>query len=129
VTIIGILAAIAYPAYQDYVLRAKRGDAMNGLAAIRIAQEKYRASNVSFATTVDQLTNHSSNTLDINYSSSPEGYYSIALLTGASLANASSFWATASASHSDPECDKPFLVDRNGKVTSDSNYAGANCWE
>ena len=117
VTIIGILAAIAYPAYQDYVLRAKRGDAMNGLAAIRIAQEQHRASNTLFS---------SSTTISGNdYSSSPEGYWTIAV----SSADGSSFVVTAEpkAPHADDTCTK-FVADRNGAV--DAGTASLNeCWE
>ena len=29
VAVIGILASVAYPAYQDYVIRSKRGDEMS----------------------------------------------------------------------------------------------------
>jgi type IV pilus assembly protein PilA len=35
VAIIGILAAIAIPAYQDYVVRAKWADAVSGIASIK----------------------------------------------------------------------------------------------
>ena len=50
VAIIGILASIAYPAYQDYVARAKRGDAKVELLSLQLAQEKYRANNITYGT-------------------------------------------------------------------------------
>lgn len=45
VIIIGILAAIAYPAYQDYVVRTKRADMMAEMQLIgqRIEQQKLAA--------------------------------------------------------------------------------------
>jgi len=117
VTIIGILAAIAYPAYQDYVLRAKRGDAMNGLAAIRIAQEQHRANNTQFttATTINGT----------DYSSSPEDFWTIAV----SSADGSSFTVTAEpkAPHADDTCTK-FVADRNGAVDA-STASLDECWE
>jgi type IV pilus assembly protein PilE len=117
VTIIGILAAIAYPAYQDYVLRAKRSDAMNALAAIRIAQEQHRANNTQFS---------SSETINgTDYSTSPEGYWTIAV----SSADGSSFVVTAEplAPHIDGACTK-FVADRNGAV--DAGTASLDdCWE
>ena len=42
VAIIAIIAAIAIPAYSDYVTRAKRADGKTALAAIQLAQEKFR---------------------------------------------------------------------------------------
>ena len=45
VAIIGILAAVALPSYQNYVIRTKRGDAMGALTAAAAAMERHRANN------------------------------------------------------------------------------------
>lgn len=45
VAIIGILAAIAVPAYQDYVLRGQLVDAHNALAALRANMERHFQDN------------------------------------------------------------------------------------
>ena len=50
VAIIGILAAIAVPAYSDYVTRGKRSDAKAALLNAQLAQEKYRANNTTYGT-------------------------------------------------------------------------------
>jgi len=55
VAIIGILAGIAYPAYQDYVTRARRTDGKNILLATQLAQEKWRASNPSYTSDLTDL--------------------------------------------------------------------------
>ena len=53
VTIVGILAAVAIPAYNDYITRSRRSDAFTALETVRAAQEMYRAERggygVSFA--------------------------------------------------------------------------------
>lgn len=48
VVIIGILAAIAYPNYADYVRRSRRADAQAALMQLRLAQEKFRANNTTY---------------------------------------------------------------------------------
>jgi len=43
VVIVGILAAVAIPAYDNYVTRSRRSDAFTALETVRAAQEMYRA--------------------------------------------------------------------------------------
>ena len=45
IAIVGILAAIALPAYQDYTVRAKMGEALAGLAEAKTTISEYYASN------------------------------------------------------------------------------------
>lgn len=50
VAIIGILAAIAYPSYTQYVRQARRADAQSDMLKIQLGLEKWRANNNSYAT-------------------------------------------------------------------------------
>ncbi|RJO67780.1 MAG: prepilin-type N-terminal cleavage/methylation domain-containing protein [Myxococcales bacterium] len=43
VAIIGVLAAVAIPVYQDYVKRSREAEAFNTLGDIMVAQRAYRA--------------------------------------------------------------------------------------
>lgn len=45
IAIVGILAGIAFPFYQEYVLKARRSEAMVALTAAANAFERYRAGN------------------------------------------------------------------------------------
>lgn len=49
VAIIGILAAVAVPAYSDYVIRSKIPDATSALAAKRVQMEQYFQDNHTYA--------------------------------------------------------------------------------
>ena len=49
VAIIGILAAIAYPSYRDYVIRGALVDATNGLSAARADMERHFQDNRTYA--------------------------------------------------------------------------------
>jgi type IV pilus assembly protein PilE len=69
VVIIGILAAIAFPSYQDYVRKSRRSDASIAINRVIQAQERWRANNVNYGT----LTNLGLSTTSDN------GYYSIAV--------------------------------------------------
>ena len=45
VAIVGILAAIAYPSYTDYLVKGRRADAMQALINAASAIERYKAGN------------------------------------------------------------------------------------
>ncbi|MDZ7752599.1 MAG: type IV pilin protein [Gammaproteobacteria bacterium] len=48
VAIIGILAAIAYPSYQEYIIRANRADAQGALTGLGAAMERHYTQNGSY---------------------------------------------------------------------------------
>ncbi len=48
VVIVGILAAVAVPAYNDYVLRGKIQEAFSNLAAMRVNAEQYFQDNRTY---------------------------------------------------------------------------------
>ena len=49
VVIVGILASVAIPAYQDYVIRSKIPDATSALAAKRVQLEQFFQDNRTYA--------------------------------------------------------------------------------
>jgi len=54
VAIVGILAAIALPAYQDYIARSKVSEAMGFLDGAKVSVAEYRATNGRLPTTADE---------------------------------------------------------------------------
>lgn len=55
VAIIGILAAIAYPSYQEYVLRSNRTEGQALLSEAAARQERYFTQNNTYASTTAEL--------------------------------------------------------------------------
>lgn len=49
VAIVAILAAVALPSYQSYVLKSRRADALALLQSVQLAQEKHRLSNPTYS--------------------------------------------------------------------------------
>ena len=117
VTIIGILAAIAYPNYREFVARAKRTEARAALLKIATNQEKYYLQNNIFTT---DLTDLGFNT---NPYTTDSGTYSVEITS----ADASNFTAEADYIPADAEADKCnlFKIDARGQKTSEPE---TDCW-
>jgi type IV pilus assembly protein PilE len=120
VVVLGILAAIAIPAYSDYVTRSKRADAKNALLAFQLEQEKFRANNPQYATAA-------SLGLPAN---SPDGHYTIALSGAGGLATSYALRATPNPSQNDPECDVLTIDESNNRgATGTAADPVATCWQ
>lgn len=53
--IAGLLAAVAFPAYQDQIRKGRRSDAIAALGALQLAQERHRSSQSQYAASVSVL--------------------------------------------------------------------------
>ena len=120
VAVIGILAAIAYPNYTEYVTRSKRSDAKAALLQAQLAEEKWRANHITYATLSE---------IGVS-STSPNSYYTIAI-SGTPNATTYKFTATPRSPFSDATCGT-FAVNQDGKTTSSSIQTTATkvneCW-
>lgn len=116
--IMGILAAIAYPSYSQYVIKTKRSDAH--LALLSAAQTMERCKSTSYSFINCTLTK----------TTSPEGHYSIAL-TPAPTASTFTIVATPLGGQTkDTECTT-MLIDHRSTRSSTPGAAGQDanmCW-
>lgn len=115
VVIVGILAAIGYPAYRDYVDRAKRNEAKALLLEIAQNQERYYLQNNSYATLV-QLGYDNPQITD-------SGAYSVAI----GAADANNFTATATWQLGGRESGRCNTFSLDGRGTK-SSAPLADCW-
>jgi len=56
VAVIGILAAVAYPSYQDYIIKARRADAQSALLQLGQFMERYYTTNGRYTTAANNTT-------------------------------------------------------------------------
>ena len=129
VAIVGILASIAYPAYQDSVRKAKRADGINALVKLQLAQEKFRANcrfyagAISAAAGATNTCGASAAASSIPFATTSEGgYYTIAV----TAATGNSFTISADptgAQAGDTACDPMVYVHSTGAKTP------AGCWD
>lgn len=118
VAIMGILASIAYPNYEEYVKRAARADAMVLLLDAANKQEQYYVDNRQYTTDLDDLGVPSS---------SENGYFTISMTV-----NNSTFVATATAASGpvsgDDECTT-LTIDEVGLKQNTGTETAEYCWE
>jgi len=120
IAIIGILASIAYPSYQNSILKSRRTDAKASVMTAAGLQESYFSSNNSYSNVI----------ADIGGNLSSEGYYSVAVtntgcsssINGVTLYSCFALTATAIDSQTaDTGCTTLTLTHTGIKSPS-------NCW-
>jgi type IV pilus assembly protein PilE len=113
VIIISVLAAIAYPAYQNYTRESKRADAHTALMRIAALEEKHFSDNNVYA----------NSTTTLGYAAHPamsnEGFWAVTVTAVGPAAF--TLIASPAGSHSDPDCNTITLTSAGMKTP-------ARCW-
>jgi len=117
VVIVGILASIAYPAYQDFVNRAKRNEAKAILLEIAQNQERFYLQNSTYGT-LSQL-GYVADTITTD-----TGAYQVTI---APPPDASNFTAVATYQLGGKEAGKCFTLDVDGRGSQTSG-PDTTCW-
>ena len=113
VAIVGILAAIAYPSYTEYVIRSKRADGKAVLLQLQLAQEKWRANHTTYASKTD-----------LGISTSPDGYYTVNNFTDVT---GTTYTITASPGFTDGKCGN-LGINQDGVKSETGTDTAQNCW-
>lgn len=82
VVIIGILAAVAVPAYFNHVLRSRQADAYHNLLDIKAAQEMYYSLENSYYATTGVLLSANTFTKFLSFQYGDTEYYRYRISTG-----------------------------------------------
>lgn len=131
VAIVGLLAIIAYPSYNQFILKSRRTDARNAVLDLASREERYFSVNNSYTNLPSALGYNTSTTFPIDVSVSGKSYYA---LTATFSTVPPGFVATATPTSSqlaDTTCYS-FQVNQSGaqaNVDSSSNpLATSGCW-
>lgn len=119
VAVIGLLAAVAYPSYQGQVRKSRRADAVQALAQLQQGQERYRANNTTYGSTLANA--------GIATATTSGGYYTLAITAGSASATGYTATATAVTGKSqakDTSCTVLTTTVTNGSATN----TPTTCW-
>lgn len=121
VVIAGILAAIAYPMYTNYVRQAHRTAAKSALLGISTREQRYYSTNNVYATSLTQL-GYAATGIDVPTTGTP--YYHVSFLAVSTTA------FTVQAVPIGPQTQDPcgtFRLNSLGQKTSTGTATG--CWQ
>jgi type IV pilus assembly protein PilE len=126
VIIVGVLLSVALPSFMDSIRKGRRSEAFSAISALQQAQERWRSSNATYAS--------SSDTGFATATTSPGGYYSVSVAAGS---NATDYEiiadGTGSSQASDGACSRLSVRVQGGAVLyasgSTFSHAASNpCW-
>lgn len=128
VAVVGILAAIAYPSYQQYVERTRRGDAIASLMSLAQAQERHMARCGEYAESITADPTCVDEGLGRATTISEEGFYTLVL-----NASAASYTLTATptgAQANDDQCSQFSLTHQGQRGAQDAGGGNTTerCW-
>jgi type IV pilus assembly protein PilE len=124
VAVVGILATVALPSYQDYIRRSKRADGRALIQTAAFAQERYRLNNTSYASVTAALSGACSTGSTPGACYSQQGNYTLSITS----ADATSFTLTAAAATASQLADRGCTSLVYTKTGSTVTTTPSDCW-
>jgi type IV pilus assembly protein PilE len=124
VLVVAILAAIAYPSYQDSVRKARRADAAEVLMRIAQAQERHFTQYGRYASSLGGAVNAQNLGMSAAQLESEGGHSTVAL----SNPGATSYTLTANMTPADPDCGNLQIDQRGVKDVTKGGADVDDCW-
>lgn len=115
VAIIGILGAVAFPSYQEYVRRGHRAETQQYMMNLAQLNQRYFMDNRAYTSTLSDLASPPS---------SVSSYYTVSITTDAGPPASFTIQAVPTASQSGDKCGTLTLNNANVKAST----SGTNCW-
>ena len=123
VAIVAILAAVAVPSYQAYIVDGRRAEGVAFALDIASRQERFFTENSSYA---DTLTGVCDDCLDMVSESSENGYWTAAIATAN---DDTTYLLTLTPNETDSECPSLTLTNTGLRGVGDgSTLTTAECW-
>lgn len=123
VAIVGILAAIAYPSYREYVLRSNRSEGMAMLNDAAARQERYFAQSNAYVTDNDDIDNLNLRSSTASGVTSDTGKYTLTVAGGGG-----GYTLTATQAFGDTDCGNLTLNALGARGRSGSAKTIEQCW-
>jgi type IV pilus assembly protein PilE len=119
IVVVAVLGAVALPSFMEQIRKARRSDAIESLTAVQQAQEKWRATNLTYESSLATL----------GFTGSPvyskDQYYTIALSgTSGTGYTVTATPVTGKSQASDSGCTSITLVIATGSITQNP----VKCW-
>lgn len=125
VAIIGILAAVAYPSYTEYVQRGNRTEGQALLNDAAAAQERYNAQNYVYITAPADIAKLKVHSSTISGVTSQTGKYTLSVST---VAGDGGYTLTATQQFNDVQCGNLILTALGARDRSGTMKTVTECW-
>lgn len=128
VAIIGVLAAVAVPAYFQSVMKARRSDAKSALLDLAQREERYQSTANAYSNSAPMLGYGTSTTFPISVTSGSVSYYQLNVTAPSTAPTTFTATATPTGTQAtkDTECGT-FILDQTG-AQSVSTGNTTKCW-